>query len=342
LGVEFRYNTPMVKLTKEGQRITGVIAKDNSGNYIKITASKGVIVSTGGYATNPEMFAALQPEAMPLIAWNTAIPGSEGDGIKACIWAGAAFDTNHTCMLFDRGAVQPDKVSGGDWSEGRMFWLGSQPLLKVNLDGKRFANESGPYDFITHAAATQPHATYCTIWDSNIENDIPRFDTHGCSRMTPNENGAPPNIPMPVVLGMAMGLVEEGYAQTADTIEELAQKLNIPQDAFAATVKRYNELYDLQADPDFGKEPFRLSELRKPPYFGVRQNSMLLCTLDGIRINTNLNALDTEGKPLEGLYVVGNDSGGYYSNTYPNLITGHACGRTITFARLAAKTAAKA
>ena len=64
---------------------------------------------------------------------------------------------------------------------------------------------------------------------------------------------------------------------------------------------------------------------------------MILCTLDGIRINTDLKALDPQGKPIEGLYVVGNDSGGYYAYTYPNMITGHACGRTITFARLAAK-----
>ncbi|NLG10574.1 MAG: FAD-binding protein [Coriobacteriaceae bacterium] len=337
LGVEFRYNTPMVKLIKDGDRVAGAIAKADSGSYVRINASKGVIVATGGYAMNRDMLAALQPEAMPLIAWNTAIPGSEGDGIKACIWAGADFDKVHTSMLFDRGAIKPDQVSGGDWSEGRLFWLGSQPLLKVNLNGERFTNESGPYDFITHASAFQPQATYCTIWDGNIENDIPRFDTHGCSRMLPNDNGAPPNIPMPAVLGMVQGLIEEGYVQQADTIEELAEKLNIPADTFKKTVDRYNELFDMQEDPDFGKEAFRLSELRKPPFYGVRQNSMILCTLDGIRINTDLKALDPQGKPIEGLYVVGNDSGGYYAYTYPNMITGHACGRTITFARLAAK-----
>jgi succinate dehydrogenase/fumarate reductase flavoprotein subunit len=341
LGAEFRSNTPMVKLIKTGNRITGVIAKDSNGSYIQINASKGVIVATGGYAMNTEMFAALQPEAMPLIAWNTAIPGSEGDGIKACLWAGADFDKVHTCMLFDRGAVKPDMLSGGDWSEGRMFWMGSQPLLKVNLNAQRFTNESGPYDFITHAAAAEPKQTYCTIWDSNFANDYQRFDTHGCSRMFPYDNGAPPNIPFEVVMGMVQGLIEEGYVQQADTLEELAKKLNIPVDTFMETTKRYNDLFDRQEDEDFGKEPFRLSSLRTPPYFGVRQNAMLLCTLDGIRINTNINAVDTEGDPMEGLYVVGNDSGGYYANTYPNLITGHACGRTITFGWLAGKNATK-
>jgi succinate dehydrogenase/fumarate reductase flavoprotein subunit len=341
LGVEFRSNTPMIKLVKEGARVTGVIAEGDSG-YVRINASKGVIVSTGGYAMNREMLAALQPDAMPLIAWNTAIPGSEGDGIKACIWAGADFDKVHSCMLFDRGAVKPNQVSGGDWSEGRMFWLGSQPLLKVNLNGERFVNESGPYDFITHAAADQPQATYCTIWDSNLPNDYVRFDTHGCSRMFFYENNAAPNIPFEVVMGMVQGLLEEGYVQQADSIEELASKLNIPSDTFAKTAERYNELFDQQADPDFGKEAFRLSSLRTPPFFGVRQNAMLLCTLDGIRIDTNINAVDTDGKPIEGLFVTGNDSGGYYAYTYPNLMTGHACGRTITFGWLAGKNAAKA
>ena len=64
--------------------------------------------------------------------------------------------------------------------------------------------------------------------------------------------------------------------------------------------------------------------------------------MDGIQIDTNMNAIDTEGNPIPGLYVVGNDSGCYFANTYPNLSTGMACGRTVTFGRLLGKQLAKA
>ena len=59
-----------------------------------------------------------------------------------------------------------------------------------------------------------------------------------------------------------------------------------------------------------------------------------------IQIDLNMNAVDTNNDPIPGLYVVGNDSGGYFSGTYPNLSTGAACGRTVTFGRRAGRIAA--
>jgi hypothetical protein len=338
LGVEFKYNTPMIKLVKMDDKVTGVIAKDDTGRYIKINASKGTLVCTGGYGANMDMLNALQPDTVHNMGSNSAIPGTDGDGIKACVWAGARFDDIHTSMLFDRTALRPDQVAPA--LDGQMFWMGSQPFLKVNLLGKRFANESGTYDFILHAAQDEPDNTYCVIWDNNFQDDVVRFDTHGCSRMFSCDNGAPPEIPLQVVAGMIQELIETGYVQQANSVKELAPKLNIPTDAFTKTVERYNELYDLQNDQDFGKESFRLSELRNPPYFGVRCTGYMLCTLDGIHIDTNINALDTAGNPIPGLYVCGNDSGSYYAHTYPNLATGHACGRSVTFARRAGRLAA--
>ena len=138
-------------------------------------------------------------------------------------------------------------------------------------------------------------------------------------------------------------ILEKHYRDMQDmefTIEELAEKLGLPAEALAKTVERNNQNYDNQRDDDFGKEPFRLSPVRKPPFFGVRTTGALLCTMDGIVINTQGQALREDGSAIEGLYVTGNDSGGYYSMTYPNLSTGNACGRTVTFARMIAQNLA--
>ena len=72
--------------------------------------------------------------------------------------------------------------------------------------------------------------------------------------------------------------------------------------------------------------------------YGCKNTGFILCTLDGINIDTNMRAIDTEGNVIPGLYVNGNDSGGYFANTYPNLSTGMACGRTVTFGYLLGKT----
>ena len=164
-----------------------------------------------------------------------------------------------------------------------------------------------------------------------------QFGMHGCSRLFPFDNGAAPNNGIEVVEQMNAGLMESGYIQQADTIEELAEKLGLPADTFVATVERNNENYDNQEDPDFNKEPFRLSPVRKAPFYGIRNTGMLLATIDGININSSMQALREDGTPIEGLYVTGNDSGAFFSGTYPNLVTGLACGRTMTFGRMVAK-----
>lgn len=144
LGVEVRYSTAMVKLEQdETGRVTGIVAQDAEGAYLRVNAAKGVLVCTGGYALNDDMMSALQAETKLTFSFNSGIPGSTGDGIKACIWAGAAFDEVHTSMLFDRCPLMPDMIAGEEMVNG-MFWMSSQPWLKVNLNGERFANESAP------------------------------------------------------------------------------------------------------------------------------------------------------------------------------------------------------
>ena len=342
-GLTVRYETTMVKLEKDGSgRVTGIIAKNADDSYLRINASKGVILGCGGYSGNEEMMKALQPQSVEQTCVNYSKPGAKGDGIKACLWAGAIMDTTHTAMIFDRGAVKPDYAGEpGKASDGMMFWMGSQPFLKVNLKGERFINEYLPYDMVLHAAASQPHHTYCTIWDSKYPEDCEKFATHGCSRLYPHVNGTAPVFPMETVIGMNEDLEEQGYIVQADTVEELAEKLGLPVDTFTATVEHYNELAANGEDTDFGKESYRLSTLTEAPFYGVRQcGGYLICTMDGIQIDDNMHALDANYQPIPGLYVIGDMSGNHFSHSYPNLMSGAAAGRSATFGRLAGQNAA--
>ncbi|TWH57235.1 secreted protein [Desulfitobacterium sp. LBE] len=344
LGVEFKYETKMQKLIIDKGRVVGVYATDAKDQPIRINAGKGVIVCTGGYGRNYEMLEALQPENLALLGRNEAIPGTTGDGIRACLWAGAKFDDTHSMMAFDRCALKPDVVPGLEQAksgESGFFWMGSQPWLKVNAHGERFFNESGTYDGILHADEFQKDRSHYTIFDSDWTAHIQSFATHGCSRMFPFENGADPNIPFQAMEHeMLPGLVEQGFVIKADTLEELAKGLHLPADKLVKTVERYNQLYELGEDQDFGKEASRLSPVRKAPFYGAKNCGFILCTMDGIQINTNMNAVGKDGNPIEGLYVVGNDSGAYFAYSYPNLSTGAACGRTVTFGRRAGRIAA--
>ncbi len=342
-GAEIRWRTEFIKCEQnDSGRVTGVIARavDGDRHYIRINASKGVILSTGGYGNNLEMMEDRQ-------AWNqkirVAAPGSggnpTGDGIKAALWLGATMDPLGAACTFNRACVKPDQTAG-DGVLGRWFWFGEQPFMKLNLKGERFCNESGPYDYMLHSAIMQPHQTYVDIWDANHAEQARIMNEVGCCRLFPFDNGAKNNIPMAAVDGMIEGLIEAGYVQQADTMEELAEKLNLPVETTVASWKHYNEMAEAGEDTDYFKESYRMMPLNTPPYYGVRTGAWFLATLDGITINTNMHPCDENGDPIEGLYLTGNDSGGFFSVSYPNLFTGLACGHTMTFGRRAGMLAA--
>ena len=341
LGAEFHYNTKMIKLVKEDGKVTGCIAENADGKYVKYVATKGTVVATGGYSLNYEMMEALQPWNLRIIGRNGSEPGAFGDGIKACLWAGAKMDETASMMMFDRCALRPDQETGMETAksgDNGFFWMGSQPWLKINKDGKRFFNESGTYEGILHADEYNKGHVHYTLFDSNWTKYATQFKMHGCSRLYPFENGADANIPYQAIDGgMLPGLVEAGWVMKADTIEELAEKLLLPVEEVKATVERYNQMAYNGNDEDFGKEAFRLTPVDTAPFYGAKNTGYVLCTMDGIQIDTDMNAIDTEGNKIPGLYVCGNDSGCYFANTYPNLSTGMACGRTVTFGYLIGK-----
>lgn len=339
------YNTKLVKLEKNADgKVTGVIAQNTQTEaYIRINAAKGVLLATGGYPGNPEMMEALDPAASMVCTSNVADPSDDGAGIKAAMWIGAALQAEPAPMLFDRGIVAPGVDAGyitlenGDKvfaSNDGQFNLGSQPFLKVNRNGKRFTNESGPYDHMPYAALNQPGHVYASIFDANMPEDVVRFHTVGCSAATRNN----PQGQLDAVAKKAA----EGKAVIADTLEELADKMGFSGEAkenFLATVERYNELYDKQDDEDFGKQAYRLSAIRKAPFYGFWMGACLLTTLQGILIDENSRALDNDGQPIDGLFVCGDCSGGFFVNNYPCLMPGIALGRNMTHAIKAVKVA---
>ena len=346
LGYDVDFKTSLAKLEKDADgRITGIIAQSTEDDhFIRYNANDGVLLACGGFPGNPYMMEQLDPLGTSVTTACSYSPADKGYGIRAAVWAGANLDKEAAPMLFDRGIVAPgvdagyvesDSAFGGKAFPGtiRQYNPGTQPFLKVNRNGERFANESSPYNDIVYAAAHQPGRVYAQIHDDNFVEDVKRFHTIGCSAQTRN-------LGEDYIRGQMDNAEKEGCFFKADTLEELADKLGFTgeaKDTFLATVDRYNELYDQQNDEDFGKPSYRLSAIRKAPFYGCWLGASLLCTEQGIAINEKGQALDTENKPMPGLYVTGDMSGSFFANNYPCLMAGVAMGRTLTFAMKAIK-----
>jgi len=349
---KFFHHSAEQVIQDETGKVTGIYVRDiETDKIIQINASKGVIIATGGYGGNPEMQDALRYRDKNYIANNFGCGLAVGDGIKMAMWAGAALDRNHAggCW-FDRAAIALDHHVGAPYASGLedIWWPGSHPWLNLNKYGERFCNEDTTYDFHCNSMMGQPGHFAFQVFDSNYWEDAKAFHSTICAR-TVAVPGARNSEVLPGVhpakdekdfydTFMAPALAS-GKLKQADTLEELARLLDVAEEdipTFVASVNRYNEMCDNGIDADFGKQKKDLRPVRKAPYYGIALGVWCLATYNGVKINTNMQALKPDGKPIEGLYMVGNDSGGFISNTYPQLYGGTAHGRTVCFARLAA------
>ena len=328
---EVRFNTPMVDLIAEDGRVVGAYAEGPDG-MVRINAAKGVVVATGGYAFNQDMFADRHATRYACNGTMDAFPSCTGDGILALLRLGAYMDENPSSVSFNRCLLTADQEVGTPYEIGGedygYHFYASQPFLRVDAHGRRFHNESAPYDFVQSAISRKPAGEryWHQVWDGNWKNDVPRFHTVVCSTIYMQPEGGSDHDAFPDQLDIWIEpemeqFVADGRIVKADTLDALADALGFTGE---------------------DKETFRLSELRTPPFYAsVKSCGFTLCTTDGVVVNEDLQPLHEDGSVIEGVYAVGNDGGCFCNGTYPNLAAGLNAGKCATFGRMVGKALAE-
>jgi fumarate reductase flavoprotein subunit len=316
LGAVVYYKTPGVQLIRADKgRVTGVIGKNDQGEYIQFNGTKAVILAAGDYGNNPTLRAEFMPHIEGL---ESAYPvkTNTGDGHQMGVWVGADIQRGpHAGIIHFDPPIAPIKDAPGS----------GLPWLWVNLKGERFCNEDVAYGDIYAQDMNQPEFTHFQIFDANYAEDAPHMG-----------KGMMRTEPVGLTKEAIETAVKAGAIPTADTLEELAGKMGVPADAFAATVKRYNELTKGGKDLDFGKQSGRLSLIEKPPFYAIKRRPGLLASLGGLTVNENLQVLDAAGNVIPGLYSAGNNSGSYFGGLeHPMRIPGMSLGRASTTGRMA-------
>ena len=239
------------------------------------------------------------------------------------LWAGAAIDeAPHAPMYFDFGMVDAPGLAD---SVMRQPWLG------LNVEGERFANEDLPYAYIANSTRQQNDYTRWNVWDAKWPEEAPRFHQTACKSLKSVYHD-PKRLQQ---------LIADGIVKSANTLEELAEKMNLPPDKLKASVRRYNELAGKGFDEDFYKRADCMTTIEKAPFYAAHISMALLVTLGGLKINEEMQVLDKKNKPIPGLYAAGNNSGNYYANDYCVTMMGNSHGRAYTFGYLAGKNILK-
>lgn len=342
LGVTFKYRTQLEHLlTDANNRVIGVEVTDlESHKVYKIKSKRGVILATGGYGADRALMQKWNPSGLKTNVYAQS-PRNNGSGILAALEVGAAKDDQPASIVFDRGGVYPgtngkEFYDQSDWRVKGYFVLGSYPLLKVNLKGERFFNESAPYQFAMNSLTKQPGYLEVMIWNEETMKHLDQFHTLGCSRL-----GWPGILDEKGQRDKLQERLKQGYVQKANTIEELAEKMNLQKNTLQKTVKRYNQMCEKGKDTDFGKEKYRLFPVDKAPYYAITIGGVLLDTLDGLRVNTKMQVLTENSNIIQGLYAAGNCAGGFFWGSYPDRVAGLTASHAIVFGRLAGQNIMK-
>ena len=318
-GAEFVYEMPAVQLVQdESGKVTGAICQNKSGEYVQYNASKGVVLATGDISYSDEYINEFAPVANRVFTRLCSDQCNVGDGHNMAAWAGGAFQEGPwPTMMHPQAAAT---FHG--------------PFLFVNPDGKRFMNEATWVQGKCLGVMYNGGADHAwSIFDANWQNDLLGSLEHGGGMFW--DTFRPYGSDYQAAVDGHTKTVENGltevpdYYKRADTLEELAELIEVDPAELKATVERYNKLCKAGEDTDFFKENHFLFPIEQGPFTACMVAPGLLSVVGGIHISDNFEVLNENDEPIPGLYAIGNCAGDIYAVDYPINIQGNSHGRCL-------------
>lgn len=353
LGVKIMLKTPVQKILKDGGRIVGVVAKEESGEEIRVK-SKVVIVATGGFGANKEMVKEYTGFELGRDIFSFRIPGMTGDGIRMAWEVGAARSEMMMQLIFSL----PQPYHGAVGTSFELAAFCDPGAIMVNLLGERFINEEIISDttFGGNAIARQKDRVAFAILDENTreycDSKKPGFPG-GKAAMRRSmaeetekflkEHGAWALAKDLKVTGdetldvLIQRAKKKGYKHLfmADSLEELCAQTGIDPEGLKATINDYNRFCSTKCDAVFDKKPENLRPIKKPRFYAARFYPSAYGTLGGIKINYKTEVLDDKFRVIPGLYAAGVDANAMYGDSYTRFLGGNTQGFAVTSGRMA-------
>ena len=351
LGGEYMLETKAYELIiDDNGAVVGAKARNNIDGTEYTINAKAVVMACGGFIGSGEMCERyLSDEYFPLKGtWKVyGSFGNDGTMLQNAIDNGAAtYNIGMPPEVHMSGAAEfilPTEgfeinvLEGqkGNFTGVQKVWsiadlptyLGISPnSLAVGRDGKRFTAETG----IAMLDPWIAGPNYYSIWsttqlDELVESGF-KYNLDGVAGGFLGYCGAiPENTPLAQTYDVLQTGIDMGFIYKADTLEDLAAQLNMDGATLAETVEAYNGFCEAGEDTECGKDPTYLDPIGDGPYYAVKMASYSYGTCGGLDINADMQVLNKEGAPVEGLFAVGGDSMGVlFSEKKPYVTYGGA------------------
>jgi flavocytochrome c len=302
-NIEVQFDTRAAELISSGGRVSGVKAV-RDGAAMTYTARKGVVMATGGFGANVAMrqkYNMLWDDLGESIGTSNHRLAAQGDGIVMGEKAGATLEDMGLIQLHPSGEPGTGLMNLHPGTAGlnRIF---------VNTDGNRFVAEDARRDDMIKAIYKQPGSIMWVVADR--------------ARYEP----ADPLISVQVEIGKAL---------KADTLDELAQKMEIPAANLKAAIDQYNAGFDGAADP-FGLRTYG-KKMGVGPFYAAQRLPTVHHTMGGLLIDSSARVIGTSGQPIPGFYAAGEVTGGVHG---ANRLGGNALADCSVFGKIAGQSAA--
>lgn len=337
-NVPILLNTALTEIHMSDGRATGVTVRSDGSERI-LNAHRGIILAAGGY----EQSQALRDKYYPVktdARWSLTPPGANrGDALAAAIALGADTDFMDCAWWVPIIQLPSKELPNVEVPWGMFFDQRHPNSIIVNRNGVRFANESISYDrfgieMVDDDKKTGANNPCWMVFDTTYR------EKYTCG-------GILPKFVFPDALIPPHWW--DNYLFRASSVRELAVKMQVPAEALEESVRRMNAFAASGTDSDFGRggddygrfwgdpnvrpNPC-LGPIDKPPYYAVRLQLGDIGTKGGLKADANARVLKTDGKPIDGLYVAGNNSASVFGNAYPG--PGGTIGAALTFGFVAA------
>ncbi|WP_222709064.1 FAD-dependent oxidoreductase [Nonomuraea sp. C10] len=313
--LELWKNAPVIELLTGGDgRVTGVtVLRD--GQDVRVSA-RHVVLATGGFAAEPELF--LELEGAPLVS--AAHPTSTGDGILLTRELDAGIQGTGSFLPSFGGLPHPTTPGKANWSDRQLLVAAERPPVEIYVDktGRRWVAEDEPSIDTKERALTRiPDMTFWTVFDDAM--------------LESTRSGRPLVVGWTPEELRAQAGVREGVHRAA-TLEELAGQTGIDAEGLVATAARYNEAVAAGSDPDFGRVHLPLP-LAEAPFYAIRNHAISLVTFAGLDIDDGFRVRRADGEPITGLYAIGEVIGAA-ATCGQSFCSGMLVTPAITFGRL--------
>jgi succinate dehydrogenase/fumarate reductase flavoprotein subunit len=328
---------PVRELKKdETGRITGAIVETVQGP-VEIVARKGVVLAAGGFPQDPVRRKAMFPHAPSGYEHaSPAPPGNTGDGLRLGEAVGATVADDLPNAAAWVPISRPVRADGTLGTFPHFVDRSKPGVIAVTRSGRRFVNEANSYhDFCQAMAARcrEEETETCAFFIA----DHRVLRKYGLGYVKP--------APVPF-----RRHVKSGYLFEGKTLEELAGRIGVDPGGLRRTVETFNDHARRGDDPQFGKgstsynrslgDPEHkpnpcVAPIEDGPFYAVKLVIGDLGTFAGLRCNENAQVLNGDGRPIPGLYSVGNDAASIMGGNYPG--GGITLGPAVTFGYLAAR-----